>query len=354
MRILSQLVPGGQPISTDIEGARQPGRNIWEIPSWGRPLALGVYPFFVIRDRRLLPVGTAFCISKLGVSVTALHNIQESVHHSGHDGSLRQRDVPPTSKADRRMRIAVFHHQALTRGRPSGKILSFEGIEEVGPTDICYVFPQFPGGFPYLPLPVSFETPRIGSRVVCVGFGNPSVPGGSLSLDDAQSERLNLLDIYEHKLFGVEARVTRIFTHRFAPGFIGGPCCTIDAEIEHNMYGGPVLSAQGYVCGVVSARATDFLGEPSSIVSLLYPALAAKVRFDGKMGVVRISSNLRLVDLIAQGSVITDGSERIMITLQDGGEFSLSPAIPTGDTYGVYKDLSDLQKGRRADRESRE
>jgi hypothetical protein len=328
MRIVSHLVPSGQPISTDIEGARKPGENVWEIPSWGRPLALGVYPFFLSREQRLVPIGTAFCISKLGVSLTASHNLRETIRHLRPDG------------------MAVFHHRAPGRGRFFGKIWSFEGIQEVHPTDICYVFPQFQSEFPYLPLPISFTAPRIGSRVVCVGFGCLSVPDGSLSLDDVRNGRLNLLDIYEHELRAVEAPVTRIFRQCFEPGFIGGPCCTIDAEIEHNMNGGPVFSENGYVCGFISWKATRFFDEPTTIVSLLHPALSANVQFGGQFGKFRIRANPRLIDLIKQGSVITDDSERLL-TASQSSESSFSAAIPGEDDSGVYKDFSDfLRKGR--------
>jgi hypothetical protein len=324
MRIVSQLVPGGQPISTDIEGARKPGRNIWEIPSWGHPLALGVYPFFVSTNQRLIPVGTAFCISKLGVCITALHNVREVVQRAWRVESGFQSNTSRTHRAEKRIGMAVFHHQAHSGRRFSGRILGSDGLEEVRPTDICYVFPQFQEEVPYLPLPLSFAVPSIDSRVVCVGFGSPAVQEEGFSLHDAQCGRLNLLDMYGHKLTAVEAHVTRIFTQRFAPGFIGGPCYTIDAETEENMTGGPVFSEGGYVCGIISGRATNFFGQPASTVSMLYPVISAKVRFEGQLGGMRINSNLRLIDLIAQGSVTTDGSEHQLRKTPRGGDLSLS------------------------------
>jgi hypothetical protein len=347
MRIVSQLVPTGQPISTDIEGARKPGKNIWEIPSWGRPLALGVYPFFVTINQRLIPAGTAFCISKLGVSMTSLRNVREVVNC----GPLHPTDFPETSnRSEKRIGMAVFHHQALSERRFSGKIIDFDGLEEVRPTDMCYIFPQFQDGSPYLPLPLSFATPRPGSRVVCVGFGNPAMPREGLSLHDAQCGRLNLLEIYGHKLTAVEAHVTRIFTQRFAPGFIGGPCYTIDAETEENMTGGPVFSEGGYVCGIISGRAPDSFDGPAGIVSSLHPVLSARVRFDRQLAGMRITSNLRLIDLIAQGSITTDGSEHQLRTAPAGSEFLLSPDIPAEDADHVYGEFSDIQKRRCTDR----
>ena len=354
MRIISQLFPNGKPVSTDIEAARQPGSNIWEIPAWGHPLALGVYPFFLTRNRRLMPVGTAFCISNLGVSMTALRNILEAARHHWGNTFIEQMDGLFTSQTMRDIGMAVFHHKALPGGKLSGHIWTVEFIQAASPTDAGYVFPQFQNGSLYLPLPISFAVPRIGSRVVCVGFSDLSGPDAGLSLDDIKCGRINLLDVYKHKLLAVEGRVNRIFTQRFADGFIDGPCFTIDAEIKHGMSGGPVFSENGCVCGFTSAAATHFFGKPASIVSLLYPALVMNIRWGGQIGSVRISSKRRLVELIAQGAVITDGSENLITIRQEGSDVLLGPAIHGEDADCIYDDLSSFQKGCHATRESKD
>jgi hypothetical protein len=342
LRIISQLVPKGQPVSTDIEAARQPGRSVWEIPAWGHPLALGVYPLFVTRERRILPIGTAFCISKLGVSVTALHNIRESFRRRLHDDSPYQMEGMPARYTfkDKGAGMAVFHHQVLSGHRLSGNIWNLESVDGALPTDAGFIMPQFQGRVPYLPLPVSFAVPRIGSRVVCAGFQELSVPDTGLSLDDIQCGRISLLDAYEHKLIAVEGRVTRIFTKRFTNEFIGGPCFTIDAEINHGMCGGPVFTENGYVCGLVSAAATDFFGEPASLVSLLYPSLAMIIRFGGQIGSMRINSSRRLIELIAQGSVMTDGSENLVTGRPESAGFFPGSGINGEDAGCIYDELS--------------
>jgi hypothetical protein len=340
MRIISQLVPNEQPVSTDIEGSRQPGRNMWEIPAWGRPLSLGIYPFFLMKDRRLIPAGSAFCVSKLGIAVTALHNIRETVRRHWHNDfdNLAALDTPGG------IGMAVFHHQALTGGRFSGSVSGLQFVAGAPPKDVCYILPEFKRGFPYLPLPISFAVPRIGSRVVCVGFGGLSLPDGGLFLDDIRRGRVNLLDVYEHKFLAVEGRVVRIFRRRFTNDFIGGPCFAIDAEIKPGMCGGPVFSEHGYVCGVISAEAANFFGEPSTVVSLLYPTLFMNIRFGGQVGTVRLSSNRRLIDLISQGMVITDGSEILVTKGTEGDEFFLDPAIHREDADCIYDDFAGFQE----------
>lgn len=354
MRIISQLVPDGTPVSTDIEATRRPGRGSWEIPAWGHPVPLGVYPFFVTSKRReILPVGTAFCMSTLGVSMTALHNIRDSVRHYYKGRMIRNRESHTDSRTMRDIGMAIFHHQALPRGKLLGNICRLEIIEEASPTDVGYVYPQFQVGFPYLPLPLSFAVPRIGSRVICVGFGDLLVPDGGLSLDDVKYGRINLLDEYEHKLLAVEGRVTRVFTQRFANGFVSGPCFTIDAEIPHGMSGGPVFSENGYVCGITSAGATHYFQVPTSIISLLYPLLVMNIRFGGHIGSVRIKSNRQLIELISKGAVITDGSEKLVTIRTEGNEIILGPAMHGEDSDYMFDDFSGFQKGRQAGRESK-
>ena len=350
MRIIAQLVPDGQPISTDIEATRQPGINTWELPAWGRPLALGVYPCFITKNRSLIPVGTTFCISKLGISLTALHNIREAVRHHLNEDFPGKMESLPDHSAGKDIGMAVFHHKVLHGKSFSGNMLNVTFIAASPTTDVCYLSPQFQSGSPYLPLPISLAIPRIGSRVVCAGFSDLSVQNGSLSQDDIQGGRVNLLEMYKHKFLAVEGRVTRIFTRRFADGFIGGPCFTINAAINHGMIGGPVFSENGYVCGVVSAGATNFLDEPASIVSLLYPALVMNIKFERQTGPVRVKSNLRLTDLIAQGTVITDGTEKLITIDQEGGASSLNPAFHGEDADYLFDDFASFQERRRTAR----
>jgi len=312
MRIISQIVPNGIPVATDIEATRQPGSAAWELASWGRPLALGVYPFFIRKNRSLIPVGTAFCISKLGISLTSMNGIDASFRRH-----LNRAFPGPTEKLHdldpgRNAGMAVLHHRVVREKTFIGNIVSVDFIASSPATDVCCLFPQFQAGSPYLPLPLSFAAPAMGSRVVCVGFRDLSVQKSALYSDDTASGCVKLLEAYKNNFLAVEGRVTRIHIHGIPDKSIPYPCLTIHAAMDPGMIGGPVFAESGHVCGLISAITTHPPENPLGLLSPLYPALNMNIRFGGHIGAIRVRSSLRLTDLIDQGTVITDGTERTL------------------------------------------
>ena len=87
---------------------------------------------------------------------------------------------------------------------------------------------------------------------------------------------------------------------------------------------------------------------------MLYPTLVTSVRFGGPIGSVKISTNRRLVDLIAQGTLITDGSETLVTIRRTDGKFSLTPEMHAEDAGSIYDDFAGFQEGRHATSESRD
>lgn len=350
MRIISHLVPDGQPISTDIEGNRRPGQTMWKVPTWGRPLALGVYPLFIRKHRSLVPAGTGFCISKAGFGITSLLQIREAVRRCEPGGIQRGIEALFADDETEEKGIAVLHHRVISGNRFSGYLADLTLAASAGTADVCYVFPQFRQGYPYLPLPLTFAVPRQGSRVVCAGYSTPP-EDVSFPLDDIESGRINLLDVFEHNLLAVEGRVAHVFTRRFAPGSVGGPCFTIDAGIREGMGGGPVFSENGYVCGFLSADASRFFNKPAGIVSLLRPALGMNIRLGGRVGKVRLSADRRLIDLIQQGVVTTDGSEQSVSMSRVNSGVLPDIGFAGEDADRVHADFAGFQESRPATEE---
>ena len=111
------------------------------------------------------------------------------------------------------------------------------------------------------------------------------------------------------------------------------------------MSGGPVLDNRGFVRGVVTAGAATITGEPSSIVSLLYPAFNTELRFGAQIGPMRIDATRPLFELVGDGFIKTDGSET-MVTLQpDSDDLLVGIMSPRAESDHVFDDFPGLQKG---------
>lgn len=350
--------PPRKTASINLQEGRPVGACSWELPIWGHPLSMGVFPLLAAGDipqnPRLVPMGSAFCISRLGIVATAEHNIRESLKYHSRGARLRQRDELPESYELNDMGLAVFHQCRTGENTFIGNVWPLEGIQGAQPTDVVYGFPKFQTRFPLINFPVSFAVPRIGSRITCFGYTDVSFPEDGISVESLKAGRITWPEVYSHSFRAIEGRVTRIFTQRFANGFIRGPCITIDAEVEHGMSGGPAFNEQGHVCGVISAGASAFFDAPASIVSLLYPTLLTEIEFGASMGPVRINAKRPIVDLVAQGAIQTDGSESLVTIVPEQEGPVIGPMIHKEDSSFVHSDFEGYQAGEEASKETRE
>ncbi|HET9768210.1 MAG TPA: hypothetical protein VFS60_15255 [Thermoanaerobaculia bacterium] len=155
---------------------------------------------------------------------------------------------------------------------------------------------------------------------------------------------------YTHSFCAFEGQVLGIFTQRFATGFGGGACFVFTGEAEAGLSGGPVFNSQGYVCGLVSSTATGFLDRPSTVASLLYPALYTDLDLVARMGPLTFRSELKLLDLIARDRVVTDGSETdVTFRFEEGQESPLiGIRIETVNAGSVFDDVQGMLAGRAA------
>lgn len=64
-----------QRVIVNLEEHRPQGATSWEFPPWGQVLGSVIFPLLITVDKRFIPIGTAFCISKIGIVATATHNI---------------------------------------------------------------------------------------------------------------------------------------------------------------------------------------------------------------------------------------------------------------------------------------
>lgn len=331
------------------DGRRSPQDKSWDLPPWGHPLAQGVFPLFLVIEDHLFPIGTAFSVGKkVRFLVSAEHTIGEAIKHDPLLNKLRNTGQLPAKADVKHAQLSVLYQRKTGENRCEIMIWPIEHVDGAPPTDVVFAFPKFVEDYRTIAFPLTFGLPDIGARVFSAGYTDVRVPEGGLPLDEIRAGTFDWAANYSHRFHVVEGQVERIFTQRFAAGFIDGPCFAFDEAIPHGLSGGPVFTPTSHVIGVNSA-VTNFFSQPKSLASLLYPVLPIKLSMGMQMGPVRFSGRIPLIDLIAQGSMTTDGSEQQVGLIPDGEDsFIVSPVCKTEMAPFVHDDFRGFEEGKSA------
>jgi len=152
-----------------------------------RSLERGIFPLVATKNERLYPLGTAFCISKFGLLLTAEHNLRDALRFHDLGDALRAMDRLPDGLDLRGLGLSVIWKHI---GESSGQmnLWPIEHIAGGPPTDIVFAFPQFQTQFPYQLFRLSFDIPRIGSNVRCVGYSKSNIGRDGMSFSEFQQE----------------------------------------------------------------------------------------------------------------------------------------------------------------------
>ena len=333
------------------EFRKSPDDREWELPAWGHPISQGVMPLFVSVHGRLLPVGTAFTTGKkVQFLVTATHNIDQLVKKDPRFARMIGKGrLEGSHDLSVGYGLYALHHRAEgDKGQMT--LWPVQKIDGATPTDVVFAHPKFTAGMQTLVSPLSFDIPAVGETVLSVGYADFFYPEDGIDMDLVRSGTFDWHANYRHRLFVVEGTVQRIFTQRFASGYVAGPCFAFSPEIRHGMSGGPVYNTSGDVCGVNSAGASTYFNEPMSLGSLLYPMLTRPLRFSAELGPLTLNATHSVLDLISQGTLVTDGSELHVAYTKDKqtGIVTAHPRGPIANQGCTHDDFLAFQQGKGA------
>jgi hypothetical protein len=343
---------GDESIDIDIEDGRLGHSAIWELPAWGHPVSLFVYPIFYCVEERLFPIGTAFNIARaFSIALTAHHNIAEGIRHH------RFPNLPLCNGAKQYSLNDVSFYLLRqwiesTTSTPRCSLVPLEGYTAAPPTDVGICRPRFAVGIPSASIPLSFAVPTPSERIRSVGYTNFQYPENGIPLSEIRDGSFDWHKDYSHKIQVVEGYVKQTFAREFAGSYIAGPCFSMTNEILHGMSGGPAIDENGVVRGICSASATSFFDEPTSIISLLYPLLFQEFTVGADIGPMRINSTQTLAGLAGSGEIRTDGSEELVHFRHEDGSLIVGPIVPTEISPSVHESFRHLNENISSQRET--
>ncbi len=323
----------------------------WELPAWGHPISQGVMPLLVGIHGRLFPVGTVFTTGgKLQFMITATHNIEQLVKNDPRfEHLIGQGRLEGSHDLSEGYALYALHH-LMDGDNIHLTLWPLEKIDGASPTDVVFAHPQFSTDIQTLVTPISFDIPAVGEVILSVGYSEFSYPDEGIDLEEVKSGSFDWFSNYSHRLFVAEGTVKRVFTQKFASGYVAGPCFAFSPEIRHGMSGGPIYNSSGNACSVNSAGASAFFDAPMSLGSLFYPMLTRPLRFGAKLGPLTLNASHAMLELIAHGALKTDGSEQSVAFTQDGqtGDLIAHPRSLIADSEFIHDDFDAFQNGKGA------
>lgn len=334
-------------IADALLAARPQGASTWELPPWGHPLGLAIYPLLIDIDSKRTPNGSAFCISKFGIIATATHVLHKAIQHRPQGARFLGRKNLEGDFDLGMIGVSVLHNMSLASNRLQVNLWPLVEASCVPPTDLTFARAKLPVPLAFSPLPVSFAVPRLGSTVYCVGYRNTSIDDEDRSLWSGRLENGKIADwssYYRHQFTVVEAEVTEVFLQGLSRSFVGGACFAINRLVEHGMSGGPVFNEAGYVCGIVCS--SGVIRQDSSLVSLLYPGFLTPLPFGYELAGGRVPINVTrpMIELVDQNAIVTDGSEELVHFAPDGDRWRVGPLIHKDDSEHVFDDVHGFEE----------
>lgn len=310
-------------------------------------------PLLIGSGDYLFPIGTAFTIGGADCfALSALHNVEVAFRYEQRLAHLLTAEHRPenVSLKDVAFYVLYPHCQEGAEFPSSLTLWPFETFNGAPPTDLIVGHPQFSSSLQTIKWKLSFRAPLHGQRMLSVGYHSFHYPEEGISLDAVRSGSFDWRHDYGHRLTVVEGFVDRLFTQRFASGFIDGPWFTLDAEIFHGQSGGPIMDEEGFVRGINSAGATQFFGgSPTTIASLLYPLLLTKVSSGISLAQnFRINAEQPLLLWIGNGRIQTDGSEQSVGFRPKDGWLAPGMSVSNEMREFVHDDFSGYQQCRPA------
>lgn len=316
------------PIDITLLTEGSDGKSSWTLPTWGNIHSSRVFLLATYHEGFVVPLGTGFSISSIGMCFTATHVIDEAFPANktksriGIDPQYKSSLSAQSANEEPIGALAVLSIPMSGRGPVRFGIP--EMISIVEPTDIGVVsygrvVPEQTQTL-WDALPISPMLPKIGSTVYCLGYCDFD-HSHKLSLEELHSCDRNIFEDKVRANFRItKGTVTDIYTDKYANSYGSGPCFRISCALRHGQSGGPVINSDGYVCGINMSATLDS-SDDSCLASLLSPALGGNLMLPESLAVrYKTPKNVRIIDLMINDYIKSDDSMRDFAFFERGDQ----------------------------------
>jgi len=285
--------------------------------AFGSELQKVVMPLFAVDGENIVSIGTGFVIGGNQLMMTAAHVVKEALAMGrrvlGQDGKwIDANGLYALYVSSERHGPELEHHL--------GGLLPIDHVWINSRMDIGLGWLRIPiiNGKPIrlLRMRISPGLPKLGDPITAFGYHSLSEP---LRVDDKGNRVLP----YDIKGSFSRGEILDIHETKRDSAFLTFPCFRTSARFDAGMSGGPVLNAEGSVCGIVSAGSGLSSDERhSSYASLLWLAMGSTINIAPSEGAPVESRTL--MELVSSGFILTDGTEKqISVRRSAGGEIEV-------------------------------
>ena len=282
--------------------------------AFGTDIQQIVMPLFKRDGENLVPIGTGFIVGGDALMMTAKHVVEDA-------RSSRQRVIGSDGRWTDLGDFYAFYFSAERHGPNNefnlGGLWPIEKVWFTADTDIafCWLKAAERDGvrITFKRMPISPGLPKLNEEITAFGYHGLSKP---LRLG-ANGE---LVLPYDCRGSFATGRIIEVHPLR-RDWLLPSPCFRTTARFDHGMSGGPVVNANGFVCGVIwsSLGRNPNSEEHTSYVSMLWPVMGAKIDVAPEQGAMPVPTSI--LQLVRSGYIASDGSEQaIEIVTSPEGE----------------------------------
>ncbi|MBN1777451.1 MAG: trypsin-like peptidase domain-containing protein [Clostridiales bacterium] len=233
-----------------------------------------VFPIIHDNEKSLDLLGTAFCISSNGFLLTAKHVLKDLTDKKEREGVVKNGVIDFT---ELNLYVLYCTNIVLVEGQYFGGLLPITNITYSNESDIALLTIDIPTiddvRVPLMQFTLSPGIPKLYQQTMAIGYSKKLV---TFNGDLSRFQRT-----INNSLNASKGEIVEIYGNKRDSILLKFPCFRTNARYDHGMSGGPIISVNGGVIGIITmSLSTEDSQEPYySHGVLLPPLLVMKAKY---------------------------------------------------------------------------